>query len=82
MSERENMLRTIFFKNPAYIPVSYVINNSYYFENDPEDVIDLKARHPLLFPDFKRPERGLLTFDIHTIDVYHILCLRIKAINA
>lgn len=58
MSERENTLRTIFFKNPAYIPVSYVINNSYYFENDSEDVLDLKARHPLLFPGFKRPERG------------------------
>ena len=58
MSERENILRTIYFKNPEYIPVTYAINNSYYFENDPEDVLDFKARHPLLFPGFERPARG------------------------
>ena len=58
MSTRENILRTIFFQNPETIPVSYAINNSYYFTNDPEDVLDLKERHPLLFPGFVRPERG------------------------
>ena len=53
------MLRTIFFQKPEYIPVSYAINTSYYFKNDPEDVLDLKARHPMLFPGFVRPERGI-----------------------
>ncbi len=58
ISARENMLRTIFFQKPDYIPVSYAINTSYYFENDPEDVLDFQVRHPLLFPGFVRPERG------------------------
>ena len=40
ISARDNMLRAIFFQNPEYIPVSYVINPSYYFTNDPEDVLD------------------------------------------
>lgn len=57
-NDRENVLKTIFFQKPDYIPVTYAINNSYYFTNDPEEVLDFKARHPLLFPGFKRPERG------------------------
>ena len=58
ISARDNMLRTIFFQRPEWIPVSYCINTSYFFTNDPEEVLDFKARHPLLFPGFVRPERG------------------------
>ena len=63
MSPRENMLRAIHFQGPETIPVSYCINSSYYFTNDPEDVLDLQARHPLLFPGFVRPKRGQFRLD-------------------
>ena len=58
IGERDNTLRAILFQSPAYIPVRYSINASYYFTNDPEDVLDFQARHPMLFPGFVRPERG------------------------
>ena len=58
ISARENMLRTIFFQHPQWIPVCYVVNASFFFTNDPEEVLDFQARHPLLFPGFVRPERG------------------------
>lgn len=58
ISERENILRAIFFNKPDYIPVTYKINPSYFFANDPEDVLDFQQRHPLLFPGFVRPKRG------------------------
>lgn len=56
MSHRENMLRTIFFQHPEYIPVSYCINPSYYFAEDADAILDMQARHPSLFPGFVRPK--------------------------
>ena len=56
LGARENMLRAILFQTPDYIPVTYKINPSYYFANDVDAVLDFQARHPLLFPDFRRPK--------------------------
>jgi len=53
---RETILRSIFFQKPDFIPVSYVINPSYYFANDLDDIFDLQERHPQLFPNFVRPK--------------------------
>lgn len=58
MTDRENMLRTIYFQKPDWIPVTFAINASCYYQYDPEDILDLKARHPMIFPGFVRPERG------------------------
>lgn len=58
LSERENTLRTIFFQGNEWIPSAYVINPSYFFYEDCEDVLDFMNRHPALFPGFVRPERG------------------------
>lgn len=58
LSPRENILRAIHFQSPDYIPVTYKINPSYYFANNVDAVLDFQARHPLLFPDFVRPEDG------------------------
>ena len=55
LTHRENMLRTIFFQNPAWIPAVYAINGSYFFTNDVDEVLDFQERHPLLFPNFERP---------------------------
>lgn len=56
MSHRDNILRAIQFRGPDYIPVTYKINPSYYFENDIEEIFDFQQRHPALFPGFVRPE--------------------------
>ena len=58
ISERENTLRTIFFRTPSWIPCVYSINPSYFFAGDCEEVLDFMARHPALFKGFRRPEKG------------------------
>lgn len=63
LSDRENTFRTIFFKGNEWIPSAYVINPSYFFYNDCEDVLDFMARHPALFRGFVRPERGTFLED-------------------
>ncbi len=56
LSPRENMLRTIFFQKPDHIPVTYAINGSCYFSYELNELFDMMERHPLLFPDFVRPQ--------------------------
>ena len=56
LSSRENMLRTIFFQGPDYIPMNYAINGSCYFQYDLNELFDLMERHPILFPNFVRPK--------------------------
>ena len=56
LTPRENMLRTIFFNKPDYIPMTYAINGSCYFQYDLNELFALKERHPLLFPGFVRPK--------------------------
>ena len=56
LTHRENMLRTIFFQKPDYIPMGYAINASCYFQYDLKDLFALMERHPQLFPGFVRPK--------------------------
>ena len=56
LTHRENMLRTIFFQKPDYIPMNYAINGSCYFQYDLKDLFALMERHPRLFPQFVRPK--------------------------
>ena len=38
LTHRENMLRTIFFQKPDYIPVAYAINGSCFFQYELKDL--------------------------------------------
>lgn len=58
LTSRENIVRTIYFQGNEWIPCIYSINPSYFFYNDPEEVLDFIERHPALFPSFVRPEKG------------------------
>jgi hypothetical protein len=55
MTERENLLRTIRFETPEYIPIKFSINDSCWNHYDQNELFDLMESHPRLFPDFKRP---------------------------
>ncbi len=55
MNQRENMLRTIRFERPDYIPMSFHINAACWQHYDQEQLLDLIEDHPFLFPGFKRP---------------------------
>ncbi len=60
MTRRENILKAIRFETPEYIPMDFVINDSYWNHYPHEAVFELIESHPLLFPDFKRPERDFV----------------------
>ncbi len=60
MQPRENMLRTIRFENPEYIPMTYVINDACWHHYDQNALSDLIEAHPFLFPDFERPGEGFV----------------------
>ncbi len=56
MNKRENLLRTIRFETPDYIPMDFVINDACWNHYDHNVLFDLMESHSLLFPDFQRPE--------------------------
>ena len=56
MNKRENLLRTIRFETPEYIPMAFGINNACWNHYNHNDLFDLMDLHPRLFPDFVRPE--------------------------
>ena len=56
MNKRENLLRTIRFETPEYVPMDFVINDACWNHYDHNVLFDLIESHPLLFPDFKRPD--------------------------
>ncbi|GHU01493.1 hypothetical protein FACS1894147_01440 [Spirochaetia bacterium] len=56
MTNRENYLRTVHFEKPDFIPVSFWINPSCWDSYDHDALFELMETHPLLFPDFKKPE--------------------------
>lgn len=56
MTERENILRSIRFETPEYIPMNFVINPSCWNSYPQEALCELIESHPFLFPNFKRPE--------------------------
>lgn len=56
MNARENLIKAVTFDHPEYIPMNFVINPSCWFTYPHELLFELMETHPLLFPDFKRPE--------------------------
>jgi uroporphyrinogen decarboxylase len=54
MTYRENLIRTVRFENPDYIPMNFEINNACWNHYDPEALRDLMEEHRLLFPGFRR----------------------------
>lgn len=54
-SSRENLLKTIRFERPDYIPMTFHINAACWNHYDQNALLDLIEEHPFLFPDFQRP---------------------------
>ncbi len=54
MTERDNLLRTVRFEEPDYIPMVFHINGSCWHNYSPEALQDLMASHPVLFPEFDK----------------------------
>lgn len=54
MTNRENLLRTIKFETPEYIPINFCINAACWNHYDHNALLDLIESHSLLFPDFTR----------------------------
>ena len=52
---KSNKYRAVFFEKPDYIPMNFVINDACWHHYPQEWLIEQIERHPLLFPDFKRP---------------------------
>ena len=51
---RQNVLKTIRFEYPAYIPMTFHINSAGWSHYDQTILQDLMEGHPFLFPDFRR----------------------------
>lgn len=62
MTNRENMIRAIRFEKPDFIPMNFHINNACWNHYDQDELKDLIAAHPLLFPGYERPQ-GRVTPD-------------------
>ncbi len=56
MNERENRLRAIRFENPEWIPMQVSVNASCWHHYEHEQLRELMAAHPRLFPDFNAEE--------------------------
>ena len=54
-SSRENLLKTIRFETPDYIPMTFHINAACWNHYDQNALLDLMEDHPFLFPGFQRP---------------------------
>lgn len=55
-NKHRNILKTIRFERPDYIPMAFHINDSCWQNYPQEELFDLMEAHKFLFPDFKRPE--------------------------
>jgi hypothetical protein len=53
--QRDNLLRTIRFERPDYVPMTFHINDACWHHYPHEALWDLMESHPLLFPGFQRP---------------------------
>ena len=60
MNERENLLRTVRFETPDWIPMFFHINPASW-QHYPQDALqELMAAHPLLFPEFTPTQERIL----------------------
>lgn len=62
---KENLLKSIRFETPDYIPMTFHINASCFDTYNPEDLFDLMEKHPFLFPNFQVPKEINKTYDIN-----------------
>jgi hypothetical protein len=53
--QRDNLLRTVRFERPDYIPMTFHINDACWHHYPAQRLWDLMESHPFLFPDFQRP---------------------------
>lgn len=56
MTRRENILKTVRFERPDYIPMTFGVNAACWHHYDQNALQDLIEAHPFLFPDFVRRE--------------------------
>lgn len=72
MNKKENMLRTIRFETPEYIPINFYINDACWHHYDYRDLYEIMESHKLLFPDFiptdKKPKLTYLANAIADTD--------------
>jgi hypothetical protein len=54
MTRKENLLRSVRFEEPEYIPMSFHINASCWNHYETEFLLEMQESHPLLFPNFQR----------------------------
>ena len=62
---RQNVLKTIRFEYPAYIPMTFHINSACWSHYDQTILQDLMEEHPFLFPDFKRQPEVHPLYGVH-----------------
>lgn len=55
MTYKENYLRAVRFERPDWIPMTFAVNDACYHTYPQDALFELMERHPLLFPDFKKP---------------------------
>ena len=52
---RDNYLKAAHFDHPDHIPVRFSISKACWHHYDNDQLFDLMASHPILFPNFQRP---------------------------
>ncbi len=57
MNYKENVIRSIHFEKPDYIPMRFEINTSCWNHYNHDQLFDLMEEHTFLFPDFVRPNK-------------------------
>ncbi len=62
LSERENFLRNARFRGPEWIPISAHLSGALWLELR-EELEDVLARHPVLFPGFEKGRRDYYELD-------------------
>jgi hypothetical protein len=56
-NRRENILKTVRFETPEFIPMNFYINAACWNHYDQNQLQDLMEAHPFLFPGFVRKEK-------------------------
>ncbi|MBI9016810.1 MAG: hypothetical protein JEZ07_06055 [Phycisphaerae bacterium] len=65
LTHRQNILKTVFFDKPDYIPMVFHINESCWDHYPNNALNDLMAEHKFLFPDYQKgPGRAELDYQI------------------
>ncbi len=57
--QRDNLLRTVRFEGPDYIPMTFHVNAACWHHYPHDALEDLMESHPVLFPDFERAREAV-----------------------